>query len=230
MSSTTRLCWRRTRSSPRTGRLPSFGAWSLCRAGSRRCNGGEQLVGGECAAVGRGGNARLIRHRLDVSHCLRRLRVSHNLSSLGIYPREVLVIALARFENVLLGVVGRVILASDPIVDMLTEVGGVGPCRITGFDAKRTTTHEAVKVGRKISNMPGCENTLSVLVPLGNLLVRVIVTVTTGECVGIHKTAERITTLSPKSTPAQNRIDNRKDSLNLHHEDRVLHRNRPSED
>ena len=98
----------------------------------------------------------MIRHRFDVSHRLRRLRISHNLSLLGIYPREVLVISLARFENVLLSVVRRVILASDPIVDMLAEVGGVGPCRITGFDAKRTPTHEAVdkfKSGQKISRI-----------------------------------------------------------------------------
>ena len=58
MSSTTGLCRRRTRSIPRTGRpiarLPSFGAWRLRSAGSRRCSGsgGEQLVGGERPAIG----------------------------------------------------------------------------------------------------------------------------------------------------------------------------------
>jgi len=52
-------------------------------------------------------------------------------------------VAIARFEDVPLGVVGSVVGASDTVKDVFTVVSGVGTGWITGLQAESVGTDEA---------------------------------------------------------------------------------------
>lgn len=65
-------------------------------------------------------------------------------SRVGVDPRVVLVVTEAGLERAVLRIVGRVVGASDTIVDVLAEGGGVGTRWVTYFEAELRYTHEAV--------------------------------------------------------------------------------------
>ena len=93
-------------------------------------------------------HARLIRHRRNIPTRCRGLRIRHHpptpIPLLRIHPREVLVVPKAGLEDVRGGVVRGVVGASDAVVGVLAEVGGVGAGGVAGFDAKCAVAHEAV--------------------------------------------------------------------------------------
>lgn len=64
----------------------------------------------------------------------------------GVDTGEVLVLALARLECTVLGVVGGIECATDTIVDVLTELGSVGAVLVAGLDAELVGSHEAEKI------------------------------------------------------------------------------------
>ena len=56
--------------------------------------------------------------------------------------REVLVIALARFEDPVLGVIGCIVGTTDTVVNVLAELGGVRAGRVAGLEAELVAAHE----------------------------------------------------------------------------------------
>jgi len=55
----------------------------------------------------------------------------------GVHPREVSVVGLAGFEDLVLGSIGGVVSASDTVVNVLAEVGSVLAGRVASFEAER---------------------------------------------------------------------------------------------
>ncbi len=88
----------------------------------------------------------LVWHGRDGPERFRRLRVGYNGTVGGEYAGEILVLSLARLEGAILRIVGRVVSASDAIVDVLAEVGSVGTRRIADLEAKGVAAHEAIFV------------------------------------------------------------------------------------
>lgn len=67
------------------------------------------------------------------------------MAVIGVNTWDVLVFALADFENVVLGLVGCVVGTADTVECVLAETGGVvgGSIGVADFDAERASAHEA---------------------------------------------------------------------------------------
>jgi hypothetical protein len=61
----------------------------------------------------------------------------------GVNAWIVLVVAEARFEGAVLGIVGCVVGASDTVEDVFAEMSGVGACGVARFEAEEIAAHEA---------------------------------------------------------------------------------------
>lgn len=68
--------------------------------------------------------------------------------NVGVYTREILVVAHARLEYAWSGVGRCVELTPDAVIDMLAEIGGVGTSGVTRFEAEVIAAHEAIVRGK----------------------------------------------------------------------------------
>jgi len=83
--------------------------------------------------------------RRDRTKALRGLSVSvGSTAGIGVDSREILIIAEARFESVVLSIVGDVVGTADTVVDVLAEVGGIGVGRIANLETECVGAHEVV--------------------------------------------------------------------------------------
>ena len=123
------------------------GGNTRARARGNTTGGGKSVVDGGRGVsdtVGGGGDLGLVRHSGDGTQRLGRLSVGLDLTAgIGVDAGVVLVVALARLEGAVLGVVRGVVGTSDTVVDMFAEVSGIGASRVAGLDAEEVSTEEA---------------------------------------------------------------------------------------
>ena len=87
----------------------------------------------------------MVWHGGDGTQRLGGLSVGLDLASrIGVNAGEVLVVAIARLEGTVLGIVGGVVGASDTVEDVFAEASSVGTSRIASLEAESVTTHEVV--------------------------------------------------------------------------------------
>ena len=87
----------------------------------------------------------MVWHRGNRTQALRWLSVGLNSTALvGVDTGEVLVLTLAALEYTTLSVVGRVVCATDTIVDVLAVAGSVGASWITGLEAEAVCADEPI--------------------------------------------------------------------------------------
>ena len=133
----------------RTGRGGPGAGGGNTRARSRGdpAGGGKSVVDGGRGisdTVGGGGDLGLVGHSGDGTQRLGRLSVGLDLTAgIGVDAGVVLVVALARLEGTVLGVVGGVVGASYAVIDMFAEVSSVGASRVADLDAEEVSTEEA---------------------------------------------------------------------------------------
>jgi len=120
-------------------------------------------------AVGAAGHNGLIRHGSDGTSVFGRLSVGHRNAIDAVDTRESLRVAVANFENTVLGSVGDVVGAPDTIVNMFAIMGSIGTFRITGFETELIATNKVV--------------------PFNHLLVGAVAT---APCVGVNKSTQRV--------------------------------------
>lgn len=171
-----RLGARRSRARATAGGFPTTRA----RGGGRRRGlpgssdageGGVEDRAGVLDTLGAGGDLGLVGHRRDGAERFRWLAVGHDLAVLGVDTGEVLVLALARLEGTVLGVVRRVVGTSNAVELVLAEFGVVRMVGVASFDTEGIAPHEVV--------------------PLNDLVVLVGVT---SEGIGVDETAHGVTT------------------------------------
>jgi len=136
----------------RTGRGGS-GAGGTDRGGRDRGRRGGTVGGGESAVedrrgmgdtIGRSGDLGLVWHGGDGTQRLRGLSVGLDLAAgIGVDAGEILVVALARLEGTVLGVIGGIVKTSDAVVDVFAVAGSVGASGIADLEAEEVCTEEA---------------------------------------------------------------------------------------
>jgi len=71
------------------------------------------------------------------------LSVGHDLSISGIDSRVISILGVAGFKDLVNGSVRSVEGATNAIIDVFTEVSGIGTSRVTGLQAESVATEEA---------------------------------------------------------------------------------------
>jgi len=71
------------------------------------------------------------------------LSVSNDIAVGGVDTRIVGVLGVARFEDIVLRVVGGIESAANAVENVLTEFSSVGSGRVTGLQAESIAAHEA---------------------------------------------------------------------------------------
>ena len=95
-------------------------------------------------AVGRSGDLGLVWHGGDGTQRLGGLSVGLDLTAgIGVDAGEVLVVALARLEGAVLGVVGGIVSTSDTIEDVFAVASSVGASRVADLETEEVSTVEA---------------------------------------------------------------------------------------
>lgn len=154
-------------------------------AGTRGCLGTGDAISGSGSvdlsrlggdALRRGWDTSDVGDLVDGTESLGRLLVDDVIASgILVVAGEVLTVALAGLEGTVNVSSGSVVGATDTIVDMFTELGGVGASRVASLETEGVSSHEVV--------------------PLDDLGVLVLVSPAGWECIGEDEATKGVATL-----------------------------------